>query len=376
MQIPVAFDVLNLDDCSGWCTGAYLVSWRGATLLRATQSIFARCQANGLCQAAEPGTKASNTADAISLQSPVDHAKPIGRALLSTWASSASVPFDEQFSSLLALYRTLLNATATAPVGVLHRLAAADLLSVARRVYSSGDKLTCSSYSTDCPRRTHAYELMYAAHLAPIRMQHIRFLEIGLGCNMAKGAGLSVQLWLEYLPNAQIWMAEYDERCYRAKSKEIEAESKGRVNVLLGDQGNVAVLKNWMRLSGGKFDFIIDDGGHRASQQWTSLINLWPSLAPGGVYLIEDMGENRHPLYSDYSKSPNASLTVTTLSGALGMLLDDVIEFGGGTSAHSLAKVGIHQSSLGKLLPRLKSVQCFSEICALLKCGHWESRCP
>jgi hypothetical protein len=37
------------------------------------------------------------------------------------------------------------------------------------------------------------------------------------------------------------------------------------------------------------FDVIIDDGGHQMSMQIASLKVLFPTLPPGGIYIIEDM---------------------------------------------------------------------------------------
>ena len=34
---------------------------------------------------------------------------------------------------------------------------------------------------------------------------------------------------------------------------------------------------------------IIDDGSHLPSHQLLSLETLWPSLAPGGLYIVEDV---------------------------------------------------------------------------------------
>ena len=41
--------------------------------------------------------------------------------------------------------------------------------------------------------------------------------------------------------------------------------------------------------SGGKFDIIIDDGGHAYHQQKASFEVRWAELAPGGLYFIEDL---------------------------------------------------------------------------------------
>ena len=41
----------------------------------------------------------------------------------------------------------------------------------------------------------HQYNLMYGMFLFPLRHEKIKMLEIGLGCNMHNGVGLSVPLW-------------------------------------------------------------------------------------------------------------------------------------------------------------------------------------
>ena len=59
-----------------------------------------------------------------------------------------------------------------------------------------------------------------------------------------------------------------------------------RAHVLVGDQGNVAHLRRWAKKSGGNFDVIIDDGGHRNSLIYTSFTELWPHLKNGGVFAV------------------------------------------------------------------------------------------
>ena len=66
---------------------------------------------------------------------------------------------------------------------------------------------------------THKYQEMYGLFMLPfIRQmrqtkQSIRFLEIGLGCNMNYGPGGSVKIWKElFNENDVIWEAEIDVR--------------------------------------------------------------------------------------------------------------------------------------------------------------------
>ena len=113
----------------------------------------------------------------------------------------------------------------------------------------------------------------------------MKFLEIGLGCDMKYGPGASVALWKKVIPQAEIWEGEYDADCVE------KAKEKGQldgINVLTGDQGDVDVLDRWIEESGGgDFDVIIDDGGHQNCQIWTTFVKFWPLLKPGGLYFLE-----------------------------------------------------------------------------------------
>ena len=136
----------------------------------------------------------------------------------------------------------------------------------------------------------HAYNRMYDRFLSPIRHKDLKMLEIGLGCNMSYGPGASAKIWDAFLsPNSEIWEAEVHAECV-AQNK----EKLGRIKAVTGDQGDNAVLDRWLAETGGNFDFIIDDGGHRNDQILTSFAKLWPALKPGGYYFIEGMQVGRH----------------------------------------------------------------------------------
>ena len=135
---------------------------------------------------------------------------------------------------------------------------------------------------------THSYNTMYGQFLLPYARdnQNLKFLEIGLGCDMHYGPGASVNIWKTLLPSAEIWEAEYDAKCVE---KAVKNGMLDGIHPLTGDQGNVTVLDGWIEQSGGNFDVIIDDGGHNTCQIWTSFLKLWPGLKSGGLYFIEGM---------------------------------------------------------------------------------------
>lgn len=134
----------------------------------------------------------------------------------------------------------------------------------------------------------HSYYTMYGQFLLPYVRDNpnLKFLEIGLGCNMKYGPGASVNLWNKLLPNAEIWEAEFYANCVK---KAVKNGMLDGIRTLTGDQGNVTVLDGWIEQSGGNFDVIVDDGGHDTCQIWTSFLKLWPELKSGGLYFIEDL---------------------------------------------------------------------------------------
>ncbi len=57
--------------------------------------------------------------------------------------------------------------------------------------------------------------------------------------------------------------------------------------MFLGDQSDLKFLAEIRAKN--SYDLIVDDGGHSRKQQIYSLIGLWDSFKPGGIYVIEDV---------------------------------------------------------------------------------------
>lgn len=129
---------------------------------------------------------------------------------------------------------------------------------------------------------------MYGIFLLPYaeNKPDMKFLEIGLGCNMKYGPGASVALWKHLFPNAELWEAEYVKDGVDTARKRGQLEG---INTLVGDQADISTLNQWIKTSGGNFDIIIDDGGHHNCMINNSFDTLWPQLQPGGIYFVEDL---------------------------------------------------------------------------------------
>jgi len=157
----------------------------------------------------------------------------------------------------------------------------------------------------------HKYSEMYGTFLLPyIRRTHqmgkqIKFLEIGLGCDavMSTTDVRGLKVWKGvFSQEDELWVAEYNVECVE---KAIKHDMLKDVHVLTGDQSNREVLQSWIKTSGGKFDVIVDDGGHWQHQIFRSFNTLWSEVKPGGLYFIEDLQEARNfiDVHSDFTES-------------------------------------------------------------------------
>jgi 23S rRNA U2552 (ribose-2'-O)-methylase RlmE/FtsJ len=98
-----------------------------------------------------------------------------------------------------------------------------------------------------------------------------KILELGI----QKGG--SLELWENWLPKFQVIGVDIRD------CKEFDNE---RIKTLQLDQRDEKILEY------APFDIIIDDGGHKMSEQIDSFRMLYPSLNSGGLYIIEDLNSS------------------------------------------------------------------------------------
>lgn len=136
----------------------------------------------------------------------------------------------------------------------------------------------------------HGYTRVYGPLLAPLRTSPLRLLEIGLvhgrvqvevpqaipelGCP-------SLRMWADFLPHAEIHGLDIVDFTGLTASD--------RVKIWQADQGNRQHLEAVAQRVSAGFDVIIDDGSHASHHQQISLATLFRHLAPGGLYVIEDL---------------------------------------------------------------------------------------
>ena len=127
-------------------------------------------------------------------------------------------------------------------------------------------------YKTD-KATYHNYVEIYEKFFKDIRTTSVNLLEIGVW------QGASIKMWLDYFIN--------ENSCfYGIDSIEAYQSTDKRFNFVKSKQEEKLSAE---KFEDNFFDIIIDDGGHKMSEQQTSLKHFWKKLKPGGIYFIEDL---------------------------------------------------------------------------------------
>jgi hypothetical protein len=131
----------------------------------------------------------------------------------------------------------------------------------------------------------HNYTEVYNTLFSELKNKNINLLEIGMG--VAPNNGNSLRLWMEYFPNANIYIIDNNSNNFNCN---FYVDNR-RVKFNIVDQSNENDLKNFVeKFIPNSFDIIIDDGSHIASHQYLTLKYFFNSLLrDGGIYVIEDL---------------------------------------------------------------------------------------
>jgi hypothetical protein len=126
----------------------------------------------------------------------------------------------------------------------------------------------------------HWYTEHYQAHFQRFRHRRLNLLEIGVGgFDDPRAGGKSMRMWKDFFPRAQIFGLDlYDK----------SGLQEPRIRIFQGSQADPEFLTSVARQI-GRIDIIVDDGSHQNEHVLISFQTLFPLLAAGGFYAIEDL---------------------------------------------------------------------------------------
>jgi len=142
------------------------------------------------------------------------------------------------------------------------------------------DKLALQ-YGTDKGSHHHNYVETYESLFEDVRLTIKSLIEIGAGGVTYKGERCaSLQMWRDWFPDAAVVGVDSD--------PSVQGDYGPRIKLAIGDQTSRSTLDLAVSMAGGWPDIIIDDGSHINRLSIATFEYLWPHLAHGGVYVIED----------------------------------------------------------------------------------------
>ena len=149
--------------------------------------------------------------------------------------------------------------------------------------------LTRAARDTDKGPSLHHYTETYERFFFQWKNDPIAIFEIGVA------DGGSLTMWQEYFPNATIIAADIEDKSQFDNS---------RVKTVVADQSRRDQLRRAVEAGGGRYDVLLDDGGHTMEQQQVSLGYLFPFVKPGGFYVLEDIHTSIPALWQGYGVEP------------------------------------------------------------------------
>ncbi len=124
---------------------------------------------------------------------------------------------------------------------------------------------------------THSYAWDYLRHYEELfrrwKYSAINLIEIGVF------NGASLDTWHEFFESATLIGLDIDPNCSRF--------ARDRIVIKIGSQDDPSFLQDV--IAEYRPTIVIDDGSHIAHHMITSFETIFPKLAPGGIYIFEDL---------------------------------------------------------------------------------------
>lgn len=191
-------------------------------------------------------------------------------------------------------------------------------------------------------KRQQGYLPIYEQYFGPLRLQPINLLEIGVD------DGASMRMWRDYFPTAQIHGVDISDKALQHAGE--------RINIHIGDQVDQDFMMT-VAACAAPLSIIIDDGGHQMHQQIRSFEILFPMLAPGGIYVVEDL----HTSYIKEWRGDNGPLAIDYFTG----LVDDVNRHG--HVSHIPRKFQRRNDKPSYYEQHVRSIHFYKSMCIIMK---------
>ena len=132
----------------------------------------------------------------------------------------------------------------------------------------------------------HRYTPHYEHHFAPLRDDATLVLELGIGgYDREKQGGASLRMWKWFFTRAQIVGVDIEDKSF---------VDERRIRSYVGSQTDRRLMRRIVSRYGAP-TVVIDDGSHRPPHVIKSFQILFPMLADGGLYVIEDIQTSYWP---------------------------------------------------------------------------------
>lgn len=132
----------------------------------------------------------------------------------------------------------------------------------------------------------HRYTPHYERHLSHLRERKMVVIELGIGgYAREKQGGASLNMWKWFFPRAQIIGVDIEDKSF---------VNQPRIQVFQGSQTDRRLMRRIVTRYGAP-TIVIDDGSHQPPHVIKSFQILFPLLADGGVYVIEDIQTSYWP---------------------------------------------------------------------------------
>lgn len=150
---------------------------------------------------------------------------------------------------------------------------------------------------------SHRYTPHYERHFAPFKSETFTLLEIGIGgWGSQRSGGSSLRMWKAFFSRAEIIGLDIEDKSWL---------DRNRIRTYQGNQTDAALLGR-IAEEATVLRVVIDDGSHRPAEVRATFEILFPLLADGGLYAIEDTQTSYWPEWggSDWLGDPTTTMAL------------------------------------------------------------------